>query len=109
MSLPGVACTPATDHHEQRTLGRQALEPRYLRKNTRALWARVGGSEHIASLASIGAASDPGPRVLVAHAILTEPGHDFIDRVPSLVRVVVLVLDPDFRLAAITNAISYHV
>src|SRR5262249_16021431 len=95
---------PSPHHNEERALGGNRAQPGKLRHHAHRLRGWIGGCKHSAAQA-IGA-EDRRFTIQVGQVVLLEPLHHLVDRMPGLVRIVILILDPDIGLAGITYAIA---
>ena len=93
----------APDDVEQSAFTGDGAKPGQLRDHPLVGSSAIGLVEEDRRVLAVGA--ENGRRaVQVFDAVVVEPPEDLVERVPGLVRVVVLVFDPDLGLAGIVDA-----
>src|SRR5262245_43690099 len=104
------ALSPAlTDYNKQRALRRDRFEPGQLRQQPPPLGTRISLSEHAVGTGAVGRTDNWGLTAQVANVVFCEPVHDLVERMPSLVRIVVLVLDPGLGFEWIADSVAHYV
>src|ERR1700733_15637168 len=106
-SSSGCRAAPA-GHDEQGAFARDGAEPCDLGGDPAQFRSRRRLNRQILPCRRINA-QDRRPAAEILNAVLIEPAHDLVDRMPGFVRVVILILDPNFGLASVADAIANHV